>query len=120
MRTLRRIVLLLATGCSLLSFADEKINRPALPRSNSVLSQGADGTFQFHILPSRETPRQFSLSVGTQFRRDMVTGGVDCYYIDSHKRRRLDNTDETVPAGETTCPKAPCERTMCLGFTTTP
>jgi hypothetical protein len=31
---------------------------------------------------------------------------MGCYYIDTHKRRRLDNTDETVPAGETSCTPA--------------
>jgi hypothetical protein len=100
------IVVLLAVIGSAPCFADEKSESGRLPQVNSVLAQYPDGTFHFLILPASETPHQFSITAPNFGKvkglTDWKRHGVDCFYIDAYRKKRVDHTDETVDAGKST------------------
>ena len=99
-----RVVLLAVVGLAP-CFADEKSESARLPQVSSVLAQYPDGTFHFLILPASETPHQFSITAPIFGKVKGLTdwNGVDCFYIDAYRKKRVDNTDEAVDAGKSTC-----------------
>ncbi len=61
--------------------------------------RGPDGRLQFRTLPD-SIRRRSRLPETIQ---PFGPGGNTCYFIRSYAVRRVDGTDETVPAGVTTC-----------------
>ena len=106
MRTLRYLALL---SLAVAAFAQDKPSdtpspdlQPKIDWKTSI--RGPDGTFQFRALPDAATTtkgRRLPPDVAERF-----LGGNICYYIRSYAVKRVDGTDETVPAGETTCTPA--------------
>lgn len=101
MRTLRYLALL---SVAVAAFAADKPSDTLSLKLQPQMEwkspfRGPDGRFQFRTLPD-SIRRRSRLPETIQ---PFGPGGNTCYFIRSYAVRRVDGTDETVPAGVTTC-----------------
>jgi hypothetical protein len=104
MRALRSVALLLIAAAA---FAAQKPDdAPSFSRQPKTdwktQLRAPDGSFQFRTLPDSAQLRYDRSPTLERY----FPGGNTCYFIRSYAVKRVDGTDETVPAGVTTCTPA--------------
>ena len=80
--------------------SDRPVTDQGIKFQRNTPVRNADGTFQARpqVDLSRSPVRRVPPEVVERF-----LGGNVCYFIRSYNVTRVDGTDETVPAGQTTC-----------------